>query len=137
MTERAALYTVAVRHKAKRGNGLPLGDIDGAGTSLASVLAGILDGFAETSADGARVVRALVARRDGEDLFAVVQHGQKGVAADIVGPCGCPCASGRRPTISSSSAAGASSGSRRPRASAGSRFRSATAAGSRACSSRG
>ena len=52
MSERAALYTVAVRPRRRQGP-LPLGDIDGAGTSLADVLAGILDGFAETSADGA------------------------------------------------------------------------------------
>jgi len=76
VTDRAALYAVALRSRAK---GLPLGD-------LGDVLAGILDGFAETS--GARVVRVLEVERDGDDLFALVQHGSRGVAADIVGESG-------------------------------------------------
>ena len=50
MTDRAALYRVEVRRR--RDDPLPLADLDGAGTSLADVLARLLDGFAETSADG-------------------------------------------------------------------------------------
>jgi hypothetical protein len=86
MSERAALYTVAVR--PRRGAELPLGDIDGAGTAVQDVLVRILDGFAETSADGARVVVAAVAARDGDDLLAILQHGVRGVAADIVDQSG-------------------------------------------------
>jgi hypothetical protein len=86
MPDRAALYTVSARPKAKREQ-LPLGDLDGAGTSLVDVLAGILEGFVETSAGGT-VVRSLVVRRDGDDLFAIVQHGFPGVAADIVAASG-------------------------------------------------
>ena len=86
MSERAALYTVAVR--PNRGKDRPLGDIDGDGTSLSDALAKLLDGFAETSPDGARVALASVAARDGDDLLAVVQHGARGVAADIVDASG-------------------------------------------------
>jgi hypothetical protein len=76
MSDRAALYTVSLR---SRTHPLPLGD-------LGDVLAGVLDGFTETS--GARVVRVLDVERDGDDVFAVVQHGARGVAADIVDPSG-------------------------------------------------
>jgi hypothetical protein len=76
MSDRAALYTVALR---SRTHPLPLGD-------LGDVLAGVLDGFAETS--GARVVRVLEVERDGDDLFSVVQHGARGIAADIVDDAG-------------------------------------------------
>jgi len=50
------------------------------------VLAGVLDGFSETSGD--RVVKVLDVARDADDVFAVVQHGARGVAADIVDPSG-------------------------------------------------
>jgi hypothetical protein len=76
MSDRAALYTVSLRSRTQA---VPLGD-------LGDVLAGILDGFSETS--GARVVKVLEVARDGDDLFAVVQHGSYGVAADIVDPSG-------------------------------------------------
>ncbi len=82
MTDRAAVYSVAVR--PKRGKEVPLGDIDGDGTALQDVLVRILDGFAETSADGTRVVVAATAARDADDLLAIVRHGVRGVAADIV-----------------------------------------------------
>jgi hypothetical protein len=88
MTERAALYTVEARPQSRGGTSLPLGDIDGAGTSLVAVLSAILDGFEVASVDGARVVRALSASADGDDLFAILQHGQAGIAADIVDPSG-------------------------------------------------
>jgi len=76
VSDRAALYTVALRSKTQA---LPLGD-------LGDVLAGILDGFSETNGD--RVVKVLEVKRDGDDVFAVVQHGARGVAADIVDPSG-------------------------------------------------
>ena len=88
MSQRAALYTVEVRPRARRGDPLPLGDLDGAGTSLAAVLAETLAGFSESSKDGTRVVRALASRADADDLFAVLQHGLSGVAAEIVDPAG-------------------------------------------------
>ena len=100
VSDRAALYTVAVR--PKRGKEVPLGDIDGAGTSLQDVLVRILDGFAETSADGTRVVVAAVAARDADDLLAIVQHGVRGVAADIVDAERRRCASARPRTTCSS-----------------------------------
>jgi hypothetical protein len=76
VSDRAALYTVALRSRTQA---LPLGD-------LGDVLAGILDGFSETNGD--RVVKVLEVTRDGHDVFAVVQHGARGVAADIVDPSG-------------------------------------------------
>lgn len=86
MSDRAALYTVSLR--ARRGGAVPLDDIDGAGTALGTVLAGVLDGFAVTSGDGSRVVRSHAVSADGDDVFAIVQHGRRGVAADIVGATG-------------------------------------------------
>ena len=79
MSDRAALYTVSVRSQSRGSGPLPLGD-------LGRVLAGILDGFSETS--GGRVVRVLEVERDADDVFAVIQHGARGVAADIVDPSG-------------------------------------------------
>src|SRR5262249_55762723 len=79
VSDRAALYEVSVRSRARRSAPLPLGD-------LGDLLARILDGFSETS--GSRVVRVLEVEREGDDLFAVVQHGAGGVAADIVDPTG-------------------------------------------------
>jgi hypothetical protein len=76
MSDRAELYTVSVRSRRAL---VPLGD-------LGDVLAGILDGFAETS--GARVVEVLEVQRHGDDVFTVVQHGASGVAAEIVSPSG-------------------------------------------------
>jgi hypothetical protein len=86
MSDRAALYAVSVR--PSRGKPVPLGDIDGKGTTLGDVLARLLDGFSESSPDGGRVVQAAVALRDVEDLLALVQHGIRGVAAEIVDPSG-------------------------------------------------
>ncbi len=88
MSQRAALYTVSVRSRSNRAGGLPLGDIDEAGTSLLTVLDRCLADFTQASMDGSRVVRSLSATLDGDDLFAVVQHGQNGIAADIVDPAG-------------------------------------------------
>jgi len=76
MSDRAALYTVSLR---SRRNVLPLGD-------LAGVLAGMLRGFSETS--GSRVVRTLEVARHRDDVFCVVQHGARGIAADIVDEAG-------------------------------------------------
>jgi hypothetical protein len=88
MNDRAALYTVSVRPRSKGGEGLPFGDLDGAGTSLSAALAGYLADFLHASKDGTSVVRSLSVTSDGDDLFAVLQHGQSGVAADIVDRAG-------------------------------------------------
>jgi hypothetical protein len=81
VSDRAALYTVALRPRSRRGAAVQLGD-------LAGDLAGLLDGFSATSPDGARVVRVLSVSRDAADVFAVVQHGARGIAADIVDAAG-------------------------------------------------
>jgi hypothetical protein len=88
VSQRAALYTIGVRPRGRRGAPLPLGDLDGAGTSLLTVLADALAGFAQTSPDGSKVVRTVTVVPRGEDLFALLQHGQSGMAADIVDSAG-------------------------------------------------
>jgi hypothetical protein len=88
VTERAALYTVAVRPRERGGQSLPLGDIDANGTKLSDVLGSVLEGFSEASPDGSRVARALLVEADGEDLFTIIQHGQNGLAAEIVDAAG-------------------------------------------------
>ncbi len=88
MSERAALYTVAVRPRSRGGESLSLGDIDGNGTALGEVLASVLAGFSEASPDGSRIARALLVQSDGADLFTIIQHGQNGLAADIVDASG-------------------------------------------------
>jgi hypothetical protein len=52
------------------------------------VLAGLLYAVGELGPDGARVTRVLTVSSTNEEVFAVVQHGRRGVAADIVGPTG-------------------------------------------------
>ena len=84
----AALYRVSIHPKGKGDVPRSFGDIDGDGTGAVAALAEILGSFAEASKDGRRLVRSLEATPDGEELFAVVQYGQKGIAADIVSPGG-------------------------------------------------
>ncbi len=88
MSRRAALYGVSIHPKGKSDEPRPLGDIDGSGTSAVASLAQILGAFSEASKDGRRLVQSLQAQADGDELFAVVQYGQKGIAADIVSPGG-------------------------------------------------
>jgi hypothetical protein len=85
VTDHAALYRVEAR---RRGRPLPLADLDGTGTALADVLVELLDGFEATSPDGDRVARTASVTGRNEEIFAIVQHGRRGVAADIVGPGG-------------------------------------------------
>lgn len=84
MAHRAALYTVRVKEKWK--DYKRLGDVDDAGTWLGAILEHELtDNFREESLDGEKVLQGLSATVDAEDdLRVVVQHGQSGVAADIV-----------------------------------------------------
>jgi hypothetical protein len=79
VSQRAALYTVRVR--SRRGGVRPLAD-------LLAVLAGALDGFVEASGDGTTFVRAVRTQVEGDELFVVLQHGESGVAADIVDRAG-------------------------------------------------
>jgi hypothetical protein len=86
MSHRAALYTVRV--KEKWGDHRLLGDIDEAGTHLAVVLEGWLRGFERENEDGSKVVRCTKVTRDDDELAMIMQHGETGVAADIIGPAG-------------------------------------------------
>ena len=78
MSDRAALYTVAVRSRSRGASGAaarrPRGRPRRDPATASSV----------TSDDGARVVRALRSRGTATTCSAVVQHGARGVAADIV-----------------------------------------------------
>ncbi|HWE82767.1 MAG TPA: hypothetical protein VG265_14045 [Gaiellaceae bacterium] len=86
MSRRAALYTVSVR--GSHGEVPPLGDIDGGGTSLASALAAYLGDLAAASKDGTEKLRSLSVEQVGDEVFAILQHGRNGTAADIVDSAG-------------------------------------------------
>jgi hypothetical protein len=85
LSHRAAMYSVRVREKWKRDiQPRLLGDIDNAGTSLATVLDRFMNGFEAFTEDRTTVVRCLSSSIDRRELRLVLQHGQTGVAADIV-----------------------------------------------------
>ena len=92
-------------------------------------------GFSETS--GSRVVRTLeVATRRLTTLFCVVQHGARGVAADIVDEAGGRAAAADAGRRSARRGPAACSGCRLPTPPAGSQCTSRTAAASRSSSGR-
>ncbi|HEX6680594.1 MAG TPA: hypothetical protein VF063_08115 [Gaiellaceae bacterium] len=77
-----------MRVKERYGDPRPLGDIDDAGASLLAAFSGFLENF-ESHLEGAPTsLRCLSSTVEGEELLAMFQHGQNGVAADIVGPTG-------------------------------------------------
>lgn len=89
MSHRAAVYTVRVRRKRDTSGDLRLlGDIDEGGTSLRDVLGSYFTNFTATSADGTKIVRSVQCDIDGNEVRLITQHGQNGVAAEIVGPGG-------------------------------------------------
>lgn len=82
MGHTAALYTVRV--KKRFSDYQLLGGFDEDATSLLDVLGAYLPDFEQEDADRERVVRCLSALTEGDELVATMQHGQSGVAADIV-----------------------------------------------------
>lgn len=89
MSHRAAVYTVRVRKKRDTsGDHRLLGDIDEEGTSLRDLLQNYFADFTSTSVDETKVVRSVQSDVDGDEVRLVTQHGQNGVAAEIVGPKG-------------------------------------------------
>lgn len=93
MSHRAALYTVRVRRKGDRSKNKQcclLGDIDDRGTYLGDALARycVDPTFESQSADETKVVRCVDCSVDGSELFLTIQHGQKGITADIVNASG-------------------------------------------------
>jgi hypothetical protein len=88
MSHRAAVYTVRVHKRSKRADSRLLGDIDDRGSSLIQAFDGYMAGLESVSADKLRVVRALSSVTDGDELRLMLQHGQSGVAADIVSDTG-------------------------------------------------
>lgn len=89
MSHRAAVYTVKVRYRGKPGSeGCPLGDIDNAGTALIAELNSYLKDFTSKAEDDSKVVSCTDCQINGDELEVVMQHGQNGVAADIIDPDG-------------------------------------------------
>lgn len=91
MPHRAGVYTVRVKRAHKRKDRYrPFGDIDEVGTYLGDVLDRYLsaDDFLGISNDKSKVVQCEEVTLDGEDLRAVMLHGQSGVAADIYDAAG-------------------------------------------------
>lgn len=91
MSHRAAIYTVRVRRKYDRSDAKEprrLGDIDEQGTYLLDVLERYCTGLESLSADETKVVRCTDTAVDGHDLLVTAQHGQNGLAADIVDASG-------------------------------------------------
>jgi hypothetical protein len=79
MAQRASLYTVRLRARTDASQTLG---------RLRDSIAEELNGFVETSEDGRRSLRVVQAQANGDDLFAVMQHGETGVAAEIVDAAG-------------------------------------------------
>jgi hypothetical protein len=92
VSHRAGLYTVKVRPNRKpKDPPHLLGDIDGQGTALIDVLSGIAQGgLAVSTEDGLKAIACVSTTASGDQLRLVVQHGQTGVAADIVDANGAP-----------------------------------------------
>lgn len=92
MGHRAAVYTVRVKRAHKRKDKFrPFGDIDDVtGTYLGDVLDRYLSAadFEGISDDKTKIVECEEVTLDGEDLRAVMLHGQSGVAADIFDAAG-------------------------------------------------
>lgn len=91
MGHTAAVYKVRVRGsgRGRTTEFFPFGDIDDEGTDLAEVLIGYLNGLVEESESREKTVSCTSATLTAtRDLQVLLQHGQTGVAADIVGPGG-------------------------------------------------
>lgn len=85
MSHRATAYTVRVRPKRDRsGEVRLLGDIDDGGSSLINVLDNYFKVLETSSGDETKVVRCLSCEVEDDELLLIAQHGQNGVAADIV-----------------------------------------------------
>ena len=88
MGHRAAVYTVGIHRRNKPDDVRLLGDIDEQGHRLSSALASYMDDFESVSADKSKFVRVVESTGDGDELRLVLQHGQNGLAADIVNDAG-------------------------------------------------
>jgi hypothetical protein len=87
MNHRATMYTVGVHKQYKPKDLLPFNDFDGKGASLADCLNGYLsDGFMEEGDE--RAVRCTQSNVIGDEIQALLTHGQSGMVAVIRGPQG-------------------------------------------------
>jgi hypothetical protein len=85
---RVAVYTVRVHKFFKPDVSRLLGDIDERGSRLISALDKYMVVFESVSADESKVVQGLSSAIEGDELHLMLQHGQRGVVADIVDPTG-------------------------------------------------
>ena len=88
MGHRVAVYTVRVHKFFKPDVSRLLGDIDERGSRLISALDKYMVVFESVSADESKVVQGLSSAIEGDELHLMLQHGQRGVVADIVDPTG-------------------------------------------------
>lgn len=88
MSHRAAVYTVRVHKRNNRDDSRLLGDIDDKGSSLITVFKGYGEGLESETSDKLREVRTVNSEIHGNELRLMLQHAQRGVAADIVSETG-------------------------------------------------
>ena len=88
MSQRAVLYTVAVKRKFRR-EWMPLGDLDGAGERLIDLLRGYTSDLTLESDDTTKTVTSVPVtwpageQDEDEELYVSLRHGERDVAAEI------------------------------------------------------
>jgi hypothetical protein len=86
MGHRATVYTVKVKEAYSRKDDafVPLGDMDGRGTYLGDVIYDALSDTDFSSSAKDTLLRTRVVEQDGDEVRAIMLHGQSGVVADIL-----------------------------------------------------
>lgn len=88
MSHRAAVYTVRVHKRNSPNDSRLLGDIDDNGSRLITAFKGYAEGLESETPDKLRAVRTVSSEIHGDELRLMLQHAQRGVAADIVSETG-------------------------------------------------
>ena len=88
MSHRAAVYTVKIHKRGDPSDLRLLGDLDGGGSALVDLLARSCAGLEVKNSDGTKTIREVSTDVDVPDVLLMVEHGESGVAADIVDPHG-------------------------------------------------
>lgn len=83
MSHSGAVYTLQVKVKRQDEYRL-LGDLDGGGQYLGDAFKGYLHELRRTNLDQTKTVACSSTRLDDHDLFAMVQHGERGLVGEIV-----------------------------------------------------
>jgi hypothetical protein len=87
MGHSAAMYRVRIKERNRDEYRL-FGDFDEADNDFLPTVADYMSDFVATSADGERSVVCTSATPDGRNLAVLLEHGQTGIGADIIGPDG-------------------------------------------------